>query len=82
MTVVHPKRWTAAWTMRMPIPREDNYGFYEYACHEGNHAMFNLLRGCGPKKRACGGGERTSGLSLVLGESRSKPNGVLSSGTH
>jgi len=29
----------------MPIPREDDYGFYEYGCHEGNYAMVNLLSG-------------------------------------
>jgi hypothetical protein len=31
--------------VRLPIPREDSYGFYEYACHEGNYAMKNLLSG-------------------------------------
>jgi hypothetical protein len=45
MTVNDPKNWTAPWTMRMPIPREDDYGFYEYGCHEGNYAMINLLSG-------------------------------------
>ena len=29
----------------MPIPRDDSYGFYEYACHEGNYTMFNILSG-------------------------------------
>ncbi|HVG54789.1 MAG TPA: hypothetical protein VM846_10180 [Vicinamibacterales bacterium] len=45
MTVNDPKNWVAPWTMRMPIPREDDYGFYEYGCHEGNYAMINLLSG-------------------------------------
>ena len=45
MTVNDAKNWTAPWTMRMPIPREDGYGFYEYACHEGNYAMTNLPSG-------------------------------------
>jgi hypothetical protein len=31
--------------VRLPIPREESYGFYEYACHEGNYAMRNLLSG-------------------------------------
>jgi hypothetical protein len=44
-TVNDPKNFTAPWTMRMPIPREDDYGFYEYACHEGNYAMVNILSG-------------------------------------
>ena len=45
MTVNDPKSFTAPWTMRMPIPREDDYGFFEYGCHEGNYAMVNLLSG-------------------------------------
>jgi hypothetical protein len=45
MTVNDPKNWVAPWTMRMPIPREDDYGFYEYACHEGNYSMVNILSG-------------------------------------
>jgi hypothetical protein len=44
-TVSDPKNFTAPWTMRMPIPREDDYGFFEYACHEGNYAMINILSG-------------------------------------
>jgi len=45
MTVNDPKVYTGPWTLRLPIPREQNYGFYEYACHEGNYAMKNLLSG-------------------------------------
>ena len=45
MTVTDPKVYTGAWTMRMPIPREESYGYFEYACHEGNYAMPNLLSG-------------------------------------
>jgi hypothetical protein len=45
MTVNDPRNWVAPWTMRMPIPREDDYGFYEYACHEGNYSMVNILSG-------------------------------------
>src|SRR5215470_4945957 len=45
MTINDPKVYAASWTVRLPIPREDTYGFYEYACHEGNYAMRNLLSG-------------------------------------
>jgi hypothetical protein len=31
--------------MMMPIPRDDDYVFPEYACHEGNYTMFNILSG-------------------------------------
>jgi hypothetical protein len=45
MTVDDPKTWTRPWTMMMPIPRDDAYVFPEYACHEGNYTMFNILSG-------------------------------------
>jgi len=45
VTVNDPKVYTGPWRLRLPIPREQNYGFYEYACHEGNYAMKNLLSG-------------------------------------
>jgi hypothetical protein len=45
MTINDPKVYAAPWTVRLPIPREEDYGFYEYACHEGNYSMFNLLSG-------------------------------------
>ena len=45
LTVDDPKTWTQPWTMMMPIPRQDDYGFFEYACHEGNYTMFNILSG-------------------------------------
>ncbi len=45
MTINDPKVYAAPWTVRLPIPREEGYGFYEYACHEGNYAMRNLLSG-------------------------------------
>jgi hypothetical protein len=45
MTINDPKVYTAPWTVRLPIPREDSYGYFEYGCHEGNYAMPNLLAG-------------------------------------
>src|SRR5262245_43869088 len=45
MTVNDPKIYVAKWTLRLPIPRDTNYGYYEYGCHEGNYAMANLLSG-------------------------------------
>jgi hypothetical protein len=45
VTINDPKTYVAPFTYRMPIPREESYGYYEYGCHEGNYAMPNLLRG-------------------------------------
>ena len=45
MTIDDPKTYTGPWTLSLPFPRDDNYGFYEYACHEGNYSMVNILSG-------------------------------------
>jgi len=52
MTVNDPRTYTGPWTMRMPIPRDDGYGLYEYACHEGNYTMFNILSGARAQEKA------------------------------
>ena len=44
VTVEDPKTWTRPWTVEFPIARDDAYGMFEYACHEGNYALPNILR--------------------------------------
>ncbi len=43
-TVEDPTRWTAPWTGEYPWVATDDRVF-EYACHEGNYALGNILRG-------------------------------------
>ncbi len=43
VTVNDPRTWTKPWKAAFPLRRETTYGMFEYACHEGNHAMFNIL---------------------------------------
>ena len=43
-TVTDPDTWTRPWTVRFPIRKSDG-PLFEYACHEGNYAMFNTLAG-------------------------------------
>jgi hypothetical protein len=46
ITVEDPKTFARPWTAVIPISRlPDDTQIYEYACHEGNYAMPNLLRG-------------------------------------
>jgi hypothetical protein len=52
MTIDDPATWTQPWTMSFPLTRDDDYGFFEYACHEGNYAMFNILSGARAQERA------------------------------
>ena len=43
VTVHDPKTFTASWTVAFPLIREPGYQIFEYACHEGNYAMANIL---------------------------------------
>ena len=43
-TIEDPNVYTAPWTVAFPRNRDDPYRIYEYACHEGNHALENMLR--------------------------------------
>lgn len=44
-TVIDEKTWTKPWTILMQLERDDNYQVLEYACHEGNYAMSDILSG-------------------------------------
>jgi hypothetical protein len=43
VTVNDPKTWTGPWTAAFELRRDQDYQFFEYACHEGNMAMRNML---------------------------------------
>jgi hypothetical protein len=44
VTFEDPNTWTRPWTFSMPLTRVDrSQQLFEYACHEGNHAMRNIL---------------------------------------
>ncbi|MEQ1911945.1 MAG: hypothetical protein ABMA15_24205, partial [Vicinamibacterales bacterium] len=44
VTIDDPKKYTRPWTLAIPLERDDQYQIYEYACHEGNHSVENMLR--------------------------------------
>jgi hypothetical protein len=37
--------WTRPWTIAFTLTRDPEYKIFEYACHEGNYAIANILRG-------------------------------------
>jgi hypothetical protein len=45
VTVEDPDTFTAPWTVAFPLALEPAYRMFEYACHEGNYALANILRG-------------------------------------
>ena len=57
-TVDDPQIYTAPWTLELPLTRDPAYNLYEYACHEGNYSVPNILRGARVQEReASGAGE-------------------------
>src|SRR5262245_57019289 len=44
-TVIDDKTWTRPWTIQIDLERNDKYQLFEYACHEGNYAMSDILSG-------------------------------------
>jgi hypothetical protein len=45
LTVHDPQTWTSPWGVGFSLTRDHGYALYEYACHEGNYAMANMLKG-------------------------------------
>jgi hypothetical protein len=41
-TVTDQQTWPQAWSVAFPITKAEGH-IYEYACHEGNHALRNML---------------------------------------
>ena len=45
VTIDDPTYYTKPWTASIPLVRDDTYQMFEYACHEGNKAVEDILRG-------------------------------------
>ena len=47
-----PEIWTAPYTGRFTFDMDgEQYELVEYACHEGNYGMFNILSGARARDR-------------------------------
>jgi hypothetical protein len=52
-TVTDPETWTRPWTATIPLQRSD-LPLLEYACHEGNYSLYNILSGHRAEEKAAG----------------------------
>ena len=52
ITIDDPKTWVAPFKVGFPLTQEPGYENFEYACHEGNNAMFNSLSGARAREKA------------------------------
>jgi hypothetical protein len=58
-TITDPRSYTRPWTMAVPLVRDTNT-LFEYACHEGNYGMTNMLSGQRAQDRAGAQGKSKS----------------------
>ena len=50
-TVNDPNTWTRPWSGSLPMTRTEG-PMFEFACHEGNHGLLNILAGVRAQDRA------------------------------
>ena len=50
-TIDDPESFTSSWTAVFPM-RKSEGPIFEYACHEGNYGMYNILSGARAEERA------------------------------
>ncbi len=50
-TIDDPTVWSRPWTYQVPMQRNDQ-PVYEYACHEGNYGLYNILAGARAEEAA------------------------------
>ncbi len=60
VTVNDPNTWTRPWTFAMPLTANPKERVMEYACHEGNRALENMLRAARAEERTGGRGAAPS----------------------
>ena len=58
-TVEDPTRWTSPWSGELPLRRTDE-SLFEYACHEGNYSIVNMLSGARAEDREAARGEEAT----------------------
>ena len=58
-TVTDPTTYTKSWTASIPMSQIEG-PLFEYACHEGNYGMVNILRGARAQERAVADTETNS----------------------
>ena len=51
-TIDDPKIWSKPWTVACPLNRDKNFEIYEYACHEGNYGLLDMLSGARAEEAA------------------------------
>ena len=65
ITVDDPTTWTASWTAMLPLKQTPD-SIFEFACHEGNRPMMNMLAGARTEEKAAEKAAEEAASSLTL----------------
>jgi hypothetical protein len=52
VTIEDPEMYSKPWKVAMPLTRDPGYQIFEYACHEGNRVVENVLKGARTQEAA------------------------------
>jgi hypothetical protein len=74
VTVDDPTTWTKAWTFAMPLTADPDERIMEYACHEGNRAMANILSAARSEERAVAEAAK-KGIKLTVSDAPTAAEG-------
>jgi hypothetical protein len=74
VTVNDPSTWTNPWTFAMPLTRSTDEQIVEYACHEGNRAMANILSAARAEEKAVAEAAKR-GIKLTVSDSPTAAEG-------
>ena len=82
-TLDNPVKWVSPWTSSITF-RKTDHPVYEVACHEGNYAIVNILRGGGrsrvPQTSWSSSRERSALIANPFCQSRRKERNAMSHG--
>jgi hypothetical protein len=52
ITIKNPRIYTKPWTLAVPMTQNATYQIFEYACHEGNQAVVNIIKASRAKNKS------------------------------
>jgi hypothetical protein len=64
-TIDDPSAYTAPWTAEFSVYKAEDNRLFEHACHEGNYAMNNILRGARVKEERAAAAVKTGAAAKI-----------------
>ena len=64
ITYTDPEVYTAPWTVELEWTRNDDYRMYEFACHEGNVAIRDMITASRAQQKLDSAAAQSTGVLL------------------